>query len=364
MKVLIINAILYTSETTEVKKVKTIKDTMIYDLCIAFKNKGHDVSLIAAEEYKPIVEENYPFKIIWLKSYFKKLFITNKIPYNIGIKEIVKNNNFDLIICSEVFSIDTYLAVKYSKSKRNIVIWQEMAFHQKMAKQMASKIWHNLIVKNAYKNIKIVPRTQNAREFIKQYSNNVSDNIISHGINLEKFFISDKKTNSFVICSQLIKRKRIDKSILAFKEYVTLIDSNFILYIIGNGNEKSSLQELVERENLNENVIFTGSLSHKQMIGYLNKAKAMLVYTEKDNSMISIAESLAVATPVITTSIPDNAVTITEGNLGIVNDFWGYNELELIVKENDKYISNCKKYRAYIDNEYHVGQFIDEVIKK
>ena len=50
MKVLIVNPILYTSETENIKRVESIKDTMIYDLCLAFHKKGISVTLAAAED--------------------------------------------------------------------------------------------------------------------------------------------------------------------------------------------------------------------------------------------------------------------------------------------------------------------------
>ena len=361
MKVLIVNAILYTSEQKNVRKINSIKDTMIYDLCIAFTQKGHDVTLTAAEEYKPLHNETYPFQIIWMTSYLKPVFSANKFPYNKAIKKILKENSYDLIICSEVFSIDTLLTVLNCKDKKKIIIWQEMAFHQKMARQMASKVWHNIIVRNIYKNIRIVARTSNAQKFISQYSAHVSQRIIPHGINLDKFTVSEKKNNTFVICSQLIRRKRIDKSILAFCDFVKNGHDDYMLYIIGGGDERDNLEKLVEQEKLKDNVVFTGNLQHAQMISYLNSAKAMLIYTEKDNSMISIAESIAVATPVITTSIPDNSVVIRECGLGIVDNQWDCNSLEKIVESNDIYVRKCIQYRHMIDNESNVDQFIKEV---
>lgn len=361
MKVLIVNAILYTSEQKKVKKVNSIKDTMIYDLCVAFTKKGHDVTLTAADDYKPLQDEKYPFQIIWMKSYFKSLFPANKFPYNRSIKKVLKENTYDLIICSEVFSLDTLLTVLNCKYKERIIIWQEMAFHQKMARQMASKVWHNIIVRNIYKNIRIVPRTSNAQEFISQYSSHVSKRIIPHGINLDKFKVNEEKTNTFVVCSQLIKRKRIDKSILAFRDFVRNNHNDYILYIIGDGDERENLEKLVEQEKLKDYVIFTGKLQHPQMISYLNTAKAMLVYTEKDNSMISIAESIAVATPVLTTSVPDNSTVIEKYGLGIVDDDWNRMSLETIVESNSVYVSRCIQYRYMIDNERNVDQFIEEV---
>ena len=43
MKVLILNSILFTAENNIIPKVKSIKDTMIYNLCVGFKNLGHEL---------------------------------------------------------------------------------------------------------------------------------------------------------------------------------------------------------------------------------------------------------------------------------------------------------------------------------
>lgn len=46
---------------------------MIYDLCLAFEKKGHNVILYAAEPFKPVNKEKYPFKVIWGKCKFKSI---------------------------------------------------------------------------------------------------------------------------------------------------------------------------------------------------------------------------------------------------------------------------------------------------
>ncbi len=362
MKVLIINAILYTNEDRRVKKVDSIKDCMICDLCKAFVKKGHDVTLIAAEDYKPTSDEKYPFNIIWMKSYLKNIFPANKIPFNYGIKNHLKNNNYDLIISSEVFSIDTLLAVKYSPD--NLIIWQEMAFHQRMAKQLASKFWHNVFVKHMYKGVRIVPRTDNAKRFIEKYSDNVSDTIIQHGIDLKKFTLETNKNNSFIVSSQLIKRKRIDKILHAFSNFCVKTNENYILNIAGDGECRAELEALSKSLNIDDKVRFLGKLPHASLVKYLSKAKGMLIYTEKDNSMISIAESIAVGTPVITTSVPDNSRYINENGLGLVRDNWGSNELELLIENNEQYIDNCIKYRNFLDDTYNVELFVKESAKQ
>ena len=58
MKILILNSILFTAET-DIPQVKTIKDTMIYGVCMGFVRLGHQVTLAAANEYRPIREEDF-----------------------------------------------------------------------------------------------------------------------------------------------------------------------------------------------------------------------------------------------------------------------------------------------------------------
>lgn len=358
-KVLIINPILYTNEQKIVRKINSIKDCMIIDLCNAFVDMGYDTTLVAAEDYKPITDEQYKFNVVWLRSYFKRIFTPNKIPCNLGLRRYLKNNKYDLIISSEVFSIDTFIAVKSNKS--NLIIWQEMAFHQKMAKQMASKFWHNVIVKLFYRNIRIVPRTDNAKKFISQYCSNVSDQVIQHGINLDKFNACLDKNETFIVSSQLIERKQIHKIITEFADFKKYNSNNYKLIVAGDGDQKNKLIALCKDLKVDDSVLFMGKLPHKDLVKYLSKAKAMLIYTKKDNSMISIAESIAVCTPVITTSVPDNSIVVQDNKIGIVDDQWNWESLKYIVDNNDEFVNNCYMYRSNLDNKYNVKQFIKEI---
>ena len=74
MRVLLINPILYTAETDEIPKVKSIKDTMIYTMCLGFLENGDVPVLAAASDYKPETEEEYPFEIVWMDTKLRKIF--------------------------------------------------------------------------------------------------------------------------------------------------------------------------------------------------------------------------------------------------------------------------------------------------
>jgi 1,2-diacylglycerol 3-alpha-glucosyltransferase len=202
-----------------------------------------------------------------------------------------------------------------------------------------------------------VPRSIEAKNFISQFCNNVSDNIIDHGVNLDKFTYSKEKENYFVVSSQLIERKQIDKIINAFDKYLKKYDNSARLYIMGDGDEKPRLEKQVLDLGISNSVVFTGKLQHQELITYLKRAKAMLVYTKKDNNMVSIVESIAVATPIITTSVPYNASYIKSNELGIVNDNWSEEDLNTISSDR-KYIQNCLNYRDFISCNKKVEDFL------
>lgn len=184
------------------------------------------------------------------------------------------------------------------------------------------------------------------------------DTIIDHGINLSNF-IPAEKSNQFIIVSQLIERKRIDKSIIEFIKYNELVDSKTKLYIAGNGDQLENLQNLAKTSKYPDNIIFLGKLKHNELINYLAKSYAMLIYTTKDNNLISVVESLACNTPIVTNSVPYNATYIKNNGLGIVDDNWDYETLKEIVNNNAVYCNNCNSYREILSYDYKVKLFMN-----
>lgn len=51
-------------------------------------------------------------------------------------------------------------------------------------------------------------------------------------------------------------------------------------------------------------------------------------------------------TPVITNSVPNTATFIAKHNLGIVNDYWGEEELAHLADNYDTYHNNCLAIRS------------------
>lgn len=357
MKVLIMNSILYTSETDQIPKVTSIKDTMIYALCMGFIENGDEPVLVAADAYKPVSEEQYPFQIVWLPCKLPKICKPRCLPWLKGLSGYLKahREEFDYIISSEVFSLLTLCGAMCAKDK--LIIWHELGAHNNMMKKLPSKFWYNVVAKLFLQNIPVIPRSEKARSFIERYSNRVLNITIDHGVDLAKISFCRNKADYFVVVSQLIERKHIDGIIQNFADFLKEGKKGFELKIIGDGVLRKNLEEQVKRLGIEEQVVFTGKLNHEQLMPVLASARALLVNTSKDNSMVSIVESIAAGTPIVTTTVPFNAAYIESAALGIVKDGWGPSELSEICEGNSYYVENCIIYREKLGNAYCAKQF-------
>lgn len=357
-KVLIINPILYTAESNRIPKVDSIKDTMIYSLCLGFHQAGHEVVLAAAKDYRPVKEEEYPFEVLWFRTVFPKVFQPRCFPYMPDLHGYLKQHTeYDMIVSSEVFATWSYTASRLCPDKT--LIWHELAAHNNMLHKIPSRVWYHLVARLLMRRVRVVPRSAAASTFIRQFMPQVTDISIDHGVDLTKFPLTDvkDKTDQFVVVSQLIARKQIAHTIKAFDSFVKQGNTGYRLCIIGKGEEEARLKALVKELTLEEQVSFAGQMSHTALVPIVAKAKALLVSTRKDNNMVSIVESIALGTPVVTTSVPYNAAYIRQEELGIVEDDWGADALTKITVHNERYAANCVRYRERLSNTACAKQF-------
>lgn len=358
-KVLVINPILYTAETNRIPRVDSIKDTMIYTMCLGFLRAGHEVTLIAAEDFRPVREERYDFPVLWFHTVCRRLFMPRCFPYMPGIRRYLKRHKeYDMIVTSEVFATWSYTAARVAPEKT--VIWHELAAYNNMLHKIPAKFWYQVVARLFMRRARVAPRSEQAGDFIRRFLPKVEEEPIDHGVDLEKFPISEgqKREDRFVVVSQLIPRKRISHTIEAFGRFVRDAHETYSLSIVGSGEEETALRQLVRKWGVEERVTFHGRLSHKQLLPVVASARALLVSTEKDNNMVSIVESIALGTPVVTTSVPYNAAYIRREELGIVEDDWSADALERIVLENDRYVANCLAYRERLSHVACAERFL------
>lgn len=365
MRILLINCILSTAERGVITRRKSNKDCMIYNLAKGFVANGHVVTICASVEFKPLEKENNPFEVIYFKSSIPNLFRPDLIPFPKGLRSFVKDNidKFDVVIASEVFQLSTLLIADICKGK--LVVWQELSLHNRMFFKIPSKLWYNLTPKfTALKDALIIPRSESAKIFIKKYFDNVSDEIVEHGANGEVLKPVKYANRTFVVVSQLIKRKNIESIIRKFADFIRCEKySDFKLNIIGDGNERVNLEKVVQDLGIIENVFFCGFLNHLQMSGYLANSYALLVDTFRDLNMVTIPESIVAGTPVLMNTVPNTADFVHKNKLGLAVDNWGVTELVEMVNNYEEFHKNCIEIRESITNVGCANRMIDIFMK-
>lgn len=365
MNILILTSVLFTSHNGIIPKVKSIKDTMIYNMCLGFKELGHNVTLIAAQEYMPCSEEKYDFKILFFKSKYKKIFPPAIFPYLPDLKSYLLDykDYYDIIISGETFSLQSLTASRICPQK--LLIWQELTRHQKKFFTIPSKCWYNIIVPLFMKKTAlVVPRSKLAYNFINKYMPRVTQKIVDHGININIFKYSLKKERYIISSSQLILRKNVDSIIRIFSEFHKIEKYKDIkLLIAGRGEEENNLKILVRKLGIQDSVQFLGFLPQKELNRYVRISLCFLINTRRDLNMVSIPESIVSGTPILSNTQPASADYINEYKLGIAKDMWGILELGEIIDNNSFYVRNCIAYRNKLSNTI-CATFLIEEFKK
>jgi len=315
MRILVLNTFLFTAENGVIPNVKSIKDTMIYSMCLGFKGLGHDVTLVAGEEFRPTEKEDYDFNIMFVQASFKKIFPPLILPFSLELKHFLKEHNkdFDMVLSSETFMFPSLFAARICPEKT--VIWQELTCHQRKFHQIPSKLWHNIMARFLmYKVLTVVPRSVPAQRFISLYMPRVSNTVVDHGINVEKIVATRTKKRQIISSSQLICRKNVDGIIRKFARFHALTEFEDIrLIIAGRGEEENNLKTLVSELGLNDAVEFVGFLSQKELGEYVGQSMAFLVNTRRDLNMVSIPEAIVSGTPILTNLPPACVCRIYSG---------------------------------------------------
>ena len=351
MKILIINCILSTAEKGVITPKKSIWDCMISTFARGFIELGHQVTLLASQEFKPTEDEELPFEVIYFPSRCPRLFKPDLLPWPQGMHSWLKQHSadYDLVIASETFQIPSLMAARTCASK--LLIWQEMVRHQRLLFKLPSKFWYNVVVPLFMRHVTIVPRSEPAKHFMRQYSRHVSDVIVDHGTDASVLYPSEHREKAFIVIARLVPGKNVDRIITKFSRLIAQEPyADYRLDIIGDGDEAPRLKSLVTSLDIEGQVVFHGFLSHEELAAPLRHSLALLVDTSNDLNMLTTAEAITSGTPVITNTVPSTASFIAAHGLGIVRDDWDENDLIEVINNYDKMHAACVKEGKQLTN--------------
>lgn len=177
---------------------------------------------------------------------------------------------------------------------------------------------------------------------------------------------SDTSVLHFITVSSLIARKQIDKILQALSELPQNITWQFS--IIGEGAEKSKLQQLTERPGLRGKVVFLGNLHRDEVFGHLKKADIFVLPSYDETFGLVYLEAMAAGCLTIGSINEGIDGTIVNNQNGFLCDPFNeqsiketlINAARLDIKEKERIINNALNTVSNYSNskmaEYYLNQ--------
>ena len=194
---------------------------------------------------------------------------------------------------------------------------------------------------------KFITNSKTSQDRIRKYYRRNST-IIYPSIEEEKFYISDKQEDYFLVGSRLVPYKRIDIVIEAFKQ------TDKRLKIFGDGLDLDRLKGIAGDS---KNIEFLGRVSDEERTELYSKCQAY-INPQKEDFGITIVEAMASGRPVIAFGQGGATETIIEGKTG---EFFEEENTESVLEAVNSFDVN--KYNPE-EIRAHAMQFSKDNFKK
>ncbi len=165
----------------------------------------------------------------------------------------------------------------------------EFPLFQKITKPFNKRVIHKASA--------IIAVSNNLKEKAEETFKNKHIQVIYHGVDVDKFKKLDiKKTESsvkFICVARLVKFKRIDVLLRAFKTLLHKTDKDVSLTIAGTGYMEDELKSLSAELGIQSNVEFAGYVSHETLPKLLNEHHVFVLPSVHDSFGIVYLEAMA-----------------------------------------------------------------------
>lgn len=289
-------------------------------------SEQHDVVVVTVKHGKKDEEVQRPYQIIRCNRHLHIPFSDYNLPlpsFDFKFKRALKEFHFDIIHIHSPFTIGS-LGVKYAEAL-NIPVFATFhsQFKQDFMSRSRSKLFTAFMMRSIVKTLNKVDLAFGVNGNIeKVYKNEYGvtcPSIVRHNgtdlVLLEDESVIDNirqehslgKEKIFLFVGRIDKVKNIYFIIDSLKEYKK-IDSNFKLFIVGNGPDKKQLKKYIKKHNLTSHVIFTGKITDRtKLSAYYHIADLFLFPSLYDSSSLVQIEAASQKTPTV---FLEGAVTI------------------------------------------------------
>lgn len=341
---------------------------------------GHNVQIICLSEEKDIYVED--------KLNVIRINRSNKLPIR-WLKttyQIIKNGRKSDLIFINGLGVEASLANLLLKKPtiRKIVgdpVW-ERAYNRKRIKESFDKFQNNkhslmiemqkLIRNWSINSAKIIiTPSDHLKGFVSELGFKKEILKINNGVEVTEVQRKtlDKPEINLIIVSRLVIQKNIDLVINALK---ILNNVNLKLNIIGEGNEISKLEKVIDDFNLHNQVKLLGKIDNNEISKFLSNSDIFIQASDYEGLPHSVLEAINYEVPILSTEAGGCKDLLNDGERGFIissppNKNLIAENIKFIINNKDEAIKRAVVAKTYISKEYNFStqaKVYMEVIQK
>lgn len=293
--------------------------------------------------YRGIAQSRLPRLGIY--SFNKRL----KILFN---EAVMENGNPDVLYAHFTFPAGYGASIIAWSYKIPLVV---MEHHSLLLKNRVNKYIKELLKKTVENSSEFICVSQALKNSIQSITNTEKNISVLPNIIDTQFTYKpreDKVDFVFFSAGNLVKGKAFDILIRAFIDAFS-IDESVILFIAGDGPEKSNLMKMISRNKREHQIKLLGRLNKKEMLRNYEICDSFVLASRRETFGIVYREAMAVGRPVISTNNggiedgwKDYMGLITE-----IDDIYGLSSAMRKIKENINHYDG-EKISNYILKNY------------
>ncbi|WP_084021913.1 MULTISPECIES: glycosyltransferase family 4 protein [unclassified Lebetimonas] len=200
---------------------------------------------------------------------------------------------------------------------------------------------------------------------LKNYSFLKHSYVIYNPIETESFDTNIKKQNIVLGVGRLDKQKGFDNLIKAYSK----LNTNWKLYIAGEGNERKNLEKLIKNFNLEEKVILLGK--RKDIFEWYKKASIFVLSSKKEGFPNVLIEAMAFGCAVVSFDCPYGPNEIIENGVnGILVENQNIEKLAFSIQkliDDENLRKKLSKEAMKVREKYSIERIVNKwenIIKK
>ncbi|WP_083523454.1 glycosyltransferase family 4 protein [Methanofollis ethanolicus] len=160
----------------------------------------------------------------------------------------------------------------------------------------------------------------------EMYLDNFNSKLFKNSIGI------DPDTKIILAISRLDKLKRVDRLIRVIPDVVSQIN-NVMFVIVGDGDERTSLENMVDNLGVRNYVTFTGTIPHDQVKYYLNSADIFVSLYDISNVGNPLLEAMMCGRCIVTLNTAATGDIIENNKNGLILDITSLHMLPRIMLE-------------------------------